>query len=76
MLTDIFRSPDIETHEDHDHRGSIGGWGLGNPHEEHTTRRHLIEDEDEEMGLDQAYDAPERMDEMKSNENGYVERRV
>ena len=72
-LTDVCRSPDIETHEDH--RGSIGGWGLGNPHEEYTIKRHVIEDEDDEMDWDQAQDVVERMVGMKTGENGCVERR-
>ena len=46
-LTDLCRSPDIETHEDH--RGSIGGWGLGNPHEEEATKKYAVEDEDDEL---------------------------
>lgn len=62
------RSPDIETHEVN--RGSIGGWGLGNPHEEHG-----VEDEDDEMDWDQAQDVVERMVGMKVNENGHGERR-
>ncbi|KAF9653345.1 HbrB-domain-containing protein [Thelephora ganbajun] len=49
------RSPDIEAHENH--RGSIGGWGLGNPHEEDTTKKHVMEDEDDELDWDQAQDA-------------------
>jgi len=65
------RSPDIETHEDH--RGSIGGWGLGNPHEEDATKKHVVEDEDDELDWDQAQSVVER---MKVNENGHVERRL
>ena len=72
-LTDFRRSPDIETHEDH--RGSIGGWGLGNPHEEDTTKKHPIEDEDDELDWDQAQSVVERMVGMKVTENGHGERR-
>ena len=70
-LTDFRRSPDIETHEDH--RGSIGGWGLGNPHEEEATKKHVVEDEDDELDWDQAQSVVER---MKVNENGHGERRL
>lgn len=59
------RSPDIDAHEDH--RRSIGGWGLGNPHELDTTKKHVIEDEDDEMDWDQAQDVVERMVGMKQN---------
>jgi hypothetical protein len=53
----------------------MGGWGLGNPHEEDTTKKHVIEDEDDEMDWDQAQDVVERMVGMKASENGYGERR-
>jgi len=68
---EALRSPDIETHEDN--RGSIGGWGLGNPHEEDTAKKHGIEDEDDEMDWDQAQDVVERMVGMKVNESGHGE---
>jgi len=67
------RSPDIESHEDH--RGSIGGWGLGNPHEVDPMKKHVPEDEDDEMDWDQAQDVVERMVGMKVGENGHGERR-
>jgi len=75
---EALRSPDPEIHDDH--RGSIGGWGLGNPHEEDTAERHIVEDEDEdeddELDWDQAQDVVERMVGMKSGEtNGHMERR-
>lgn len=63
------RSPDIDTHEDH--RGSIGGWGLGNPHEEDTAKTHIIEDEDDELDWDQAQNVVERMVGMKGNDDGH-----
>ena len=72
-LTNFCRSPDIETHENH--RGSIGGWGLGNPHEVDTTKKHVVEDEDDEMDWDQAQDVVERMVGMKVNESGHGDRR-
>ena len=67
----LCRSPDIEIHEDH--RGSIGGWGLGNPHEEDTTKKHVAEDEDDEKDWDQAQDVVERMVGMKTSDNGHAE---
>jgi hypothetical protein len=72
-LIDVYRSPDIEAHDDH--RRSIGGWGLGNPHEEDTTKKHGMEDEDDELDWDQAQSVVERMVGMKVNENGHPERR-
>ena len=71
QLTNVCRSPDNDAH--HDHRRSIGGWGLGNPHEEDTTKKHVIEDEDDEMDWDQAQDVVERMVGMKSSDNGQGE---
>lgn len=51
-LTNFGKGPDIESHEGH--RGSIGGWCLGNPHEEDATKEHIAEDEDDELDRDQA----------------------
>jgi len=45
---------------------------LGNPHEDDTTKRHVIEDEDDEMDWDQAQDVVERMVGMKTGDNGYI----
>jgi len=64
-LTELCRSPDIDNHDDH--RGSIGGWGLGNPHEEDTSKKLTMEDEDDELDWDQA----QRIVGVKVNENGY-----
>lgn len=70
------RSPDIEILEHHeDHRGSIGGWGLGNPHQEDTAKKHIMEDEDDELYWDQEQSLVERTVGMKVNENGHGERR-
>ena len=66
LLTKLCRSPDIDNHEDH--RGSIGGWGLGNPHEDDTTKKHAMDDEDDELDWDQAQSVVERMVGMKVNE--------
>lgn len=61
---DSLRSPDPEAH-----RGSIGGWGLGNWTEEGVKQAKGAEDEDEEMNWDQAQAVVERMVGMKL-ENG------
>ena len=45
---------------------------MGNPHEE-ATKKHVVEDEDDELDWDQAQSVVER---MKVNENGHGERRL
>jgi hypothetical protein len=45
---------------------------LGNPHEEDATKKHVMEDEDDELDWDQAQSVVER---MKVYENGHGERR-
>ena len=44
--------PYIEIHENN--RASIGGWGLGKPHEVDTMQKHIMEGEDDELDWDQA----------------------
>lgn len=62
------RSPDPESH-----RGSVGGWGLGNFKEEGEKKANGVEDEDEEMDWDQAQAVVEKMVGIKS-EAGEVPR--
>lgn len=63
----LYRIPDIETHEDR--RGSIGGWGFGDLHEEDTVMKYAIEDDDD-MDRDQAQGVVERMVRTETGENG------
>ena len=66
-LTGFHRSPDIEIYENN--RASIGGWGLGNLHEEDAMKKHIMEDEGDKLDWDQAQSVVERMVGMKVSEN-------
>lgn len=46
-LMDSCRNTGVENHEDH--RWSIGGRGFGNPQEEDTTSKLVMEDKDDEL---------------------------
>ena len=70
LLTDFYRNPNIENHEDH--RWSTGGQHLGNLHEEHTTKECIMEGEDGGLDLDQAQSVVER---LRANGNGHQEQR-